>query len=120
VITPIVVTWNAVNPDGSVATGAMRFTLTSGMEDSGTGEAVLPTPIVGQVHQGQLLANPVGGGGYEPLVLLANDDSTTVPAMVTYTVHEELVAGSLPDWQLTVHHAAAAGTMDLSTQRPTP
>ena len=130
-LTPILITWGTgtapvVNPDGSSPSGAVQLTLVDGttlkpvtIEDTGTGETVLPTPIIGQLVSGQLLALPVGGGPYTPLSLIANDDPTTEPTGTCYLVHEELVAGSIPDWQFTVHHASAGGTESIASQRPT-
>lgn len=129
-LTPITITFGTglapvVNPDSSLASGALTFTLMLAgvpvtMQDSVSGELVLPSPIVAAIDQGQLLSNPAGGAGYEPFTLLANDDSTTLPVGTYYNVHEELVAGSLPDWPFTVHHASAGGVQSIASQRPVP
>jgi hypothetical protein len=129
-LTPITITFATgaapvVNADGSLATGGMIFTLSLAgapvsLEDSSTGETVLPTPIAAAVYQGHLLANPVGAGGYRPLVLLANDDPTSLPVATYYNVHEALAAGNEVDWELVVHHDAAGATQSLAAQRPTP
>lgn len=129
-LTPITITWGendspVVNPDGSVATGALTFVLMLdgqpvSIEDSVTGETAVPLPIVGAVNNGQLLANPVGGGPYTPLVLLANNDPTTVPVGTAYQVTEQLVAGNLPPWLYVVHFDAAGATQSVVSQRPTP
>ena len=128
-LTPITITFGdgdapVVNPDSSLANGAMTFTLTSSegvpisIEDSGTGETVLPVPQVAAVNNGQLLHYPVGGAGYTPFILLANDDVTTVPVGSYYLVHEELAAGNVDDWQFIVHAAAVDGFESLVSQRP--
>ncbi|MDE1905697.1 MAG: hypothetical protein KGH75_04525 [Rhodospirillales bacterium] len=129
-LTPITITFGegaapVTYPDGSTASGALTFTLvdpTTGLpetiSDSVTGETVEPLPIVGQVHDGVLQALPVGAGPYTPLVLLANDDPTTVPTSSVYLVHEELVAGSKPDWHFIVHYNAVGATQSIVSQRP--
>ena len=128
-LTPITITFASngqpvLNPDGGFASGALVFTLCSSagdpitIEDSTTGETVLPTPIVASVYQGQLLHLPVGGGPYTPFTLIANDDPTTTPTGTFYLVHEQLLAGNVPDWPFTVHHAASGGTQTIASQRP--
>ena len=94
----------------------------TGMEDTSTGEIVVPDLIQAVIFQGKLLVSPKGGGGYQPLVLLAVDDLTTVPAggVLAYTVTEQLTSGSLSPWQFKPSHSAVGGTVDISTQRPTP
>lgn len=94
----------------------------TGMTDSSTGEIVVPDPIQAVVYQGKLLVSPKAGGGYTPLVLLAVDDPTTLPSggVLAYTVTEQLTTGSLPAWQFRPSHSAVGGTVDISTQRPTP
>lgn len=126
-LTPITVTGLLANPDGSQPTGAMTFVLTDPgtglpvtMQDSGTGEIVVPQPVVASIQSGRLLANPVGAGPYGPLVLIANDDATTEPTDTVYMVTEQLTAGGIPPWPLTVHHLAPGGTLDISSQRPVP
>lgn len=94
----------------------------TGMTDSSTGQIVEPTPIQAVVFNGKLLISPRGGGGYQPVTLLAVDDTTTLPAggVLAYTVTEQLVAGSLAPWQFKPSHSAVGATVDISTQRPTP
>jgi hypothetical protein len=130
VLTLITVTGSLVNPDGSLPSGAMLFQLTNGagvptgMEDSSTHELVVPALITGIVYQGRLLWNSPGGGGYNPLVMYAVDDSTTLPTALVYTVTEKLAlpagVAQLGPWQFTPSHTAAGGTVDIGTQRPVP
>jgi hypothetical protein len=133
VITPITITGNLGNPDGSLPSGGMMFQLSqlvngiyvpTGIEDSGTGEIIVPQVVAGIVSQGKLLWNSPGGGGYNPLVLLANDDSTTLPVGTVYLVTEKLAVPmggvQVGPWPLTVHHNATNGTLDISSQRPVP
>jgi hypothetical protein len=93
------------------------------MKDSSTGELVVPQAVAGIVHDGVLLWNSPGGGGYNPLVLLANDDPTTLPVGTLYVVTEKLSvppSEQLAPWHFVVHYNALGGTLDISSQRPTP
>lgn len=126
-ITPITITWEVVNPDNATpVSGGVMFQLVDGSNepvtilDSGSGETVQPQPIPGIFVSGVLLAVANGGGGYPPLVLLANDDPTTLPVGTTYLVTEQLAYGSLPPWNLTVHHSSPGATLAIPSQRPTP
>lgn len=126
-LTPITITFGdgdepVINPDGSFASGSLVFTLyvdgvPASVTDSSTGETVLPTPIIGQLYQGQLLTQPRGGAGRQPLVLIANDDPATLPVGSYYNVEEKLTYGSLPDWELTVFSGSEGGTQPLTPQR---
>jgi hypothetical protein len=128
--TKITITGDYVAPDGSLVSGACIFQLqdpddvtkddASGMTDSVTGEIVVPQPVMGIIHQGKLLTNPAGGGGFIPLVLLAVDDPDTIPVNCFYLVTEKLTAGSLAPWKLTVHADAPNATLDIGSQRPQP
>jgi hypothetical protein len=127
--TPITITGDLVNPDGSLASGAFRFQLSQqvngiwvpcGMTDSSTGEVVSAAPIQTVWYQGKLLVSPQGGGGYQPVVLLATDDPTTLPTGLEYVVTEQLTAGSLPAWNFVLPHATSGGTLNIGTVRPTP
>lgn len=127
--TPITVTGNLVNPDGSPASGGMKFQLSQyvngvwvpcGMTDSSSGEVVSAAPIQAVWYQGKLLVSPQGGGGYLPLVLLATDDSTTLPTGLEYVVTEQLTAGGLDPWTFALPHTTPGGTLNIGTVRPTP
>lgn len=128
-LTPITITFGdgpapVIDPGGSFATGAITFTLMSSaglpisIEDSSTGETVLPVPQVAAVNNGQLLHSPVGGAGYTPFTLIANDDADTAPVGSYYLVHEQLAAGNVDDWQFIVHAASVGATESLVSQRP--
>ena len=128
--TPITVVGKIVHADGAAASGGLRFQLSepvvgggwqpAGMLDSATGQFVSPDPVQGVIFDGQLLRPPSGGGPYTPLVLYANDDPTTTPVGTVYVVTEQLTAGGIPPWPLTLSHTAAGGTVNLSAQRPVP
>jgi hypothetical protein len=129
VITPVTITGTFTNPDGSPTSGAIMFQLVdasgnpSGMVDSVTGQMVVPMVAAGIVHNGKLLWNAPGGGGYLPLVLLANDNATTLPTGTMYQVTENLAvppSEQVAPWQLIVHSAVLNATIDVSTQRPIP
>ena len=122
-LTPVTIEWSVLSPDNfTPVTGAMTFQLVDssgvvcGLEDSATGQSVAPSPVIGQVVNGVLLA--LLGGQYVPLVLLANDDPTTLPVGTAYLVTEQLSYGNLDPWNLTVHHASP--TLQLTSQRPIP
>jgi hypothetical protein len=124
-ITPITITGGPINnPDGTPASGSFTFQLVlagvaTGMAN-GT-ELVSPTTLVAVVYNGQLLTPPIGGGGYEPVELLANDDPGTTPTGTQYLVTEALSSGvNIDPWLLTVYHSSVGGTLDISSQRPTP
>lgn len=121
-LTPVTIVGLLINSDGSLATGGFTFQcMLAGVpvtiQDSGTGEIVVPGPIAAQVNNGNILAN---GPNNPPLVLIANDDPTTIPADTYYLVTEDLVAGGEDPWQLVVHHNAPGGVENIATQRPTP
>jgi hypothetical protein len=44
----------------------------------------------------------------------------TLPVGTVYQVTEQLVAGSLAPWHLTVLHASVGGIQQLAASRPTP
>lgn len=127
-LTPVTITFGGpgelvINDDGSPASGGVQFTLMLAgvpvsVTDSSSGETVLPKPVMAVVNNGELLSSPVGGGGYQPVTLIANDDAGTLPVGTYYLVHEELTTGNVADWQFTVHAAAPGGTQSLTSQRP--
>jgi hypothetical protein len=121
-LTPITITWDSVQPDGSRPSGGLMFTLALDsvpvtITDSVSGETVVPVTIAGQIYNGQLLSANTGN---PPLTLIANDDVDTVPVGTVYIVTEQLAAGSIAPWSLTVPHDSPDGTLDISSVRPTP
>jgi hypothetical protein len=121
-ITPVTITGSLSYPDGSKANGSFTFVLTLDGEPSGMvngTEMIAPLTIIGTWNDGELMISPVGGGPYEPLMLLAVDDPGTTPTGLVYTVTEQLGSGlGLPPWPLTVSHTSP--TLDISSQRPVP
>jgi hypothetical protein len=58
--------------------------------------------------------------GNPPLQLVANDDPTTEPVGTSYLVTEQLAAGNLDPWNLTVPYLAPGGVVNLGLHRPVP
>lgn len=110
--TLVTLTGTFIRPDQTAASGTATFTLTKAIQN-GTAE-VQPSPIVGVLSQtGQLVSQSL-----TPLVLVANDDTATVPAGSAYEVQLEIDGAPLEPFEIVIPHTAAAGTIDLSTLRP--
>jgi hypothetical protein len=129
VFTPVTVTGTIVHPDGSPSSGGLTFQLgqmvsgafvPGGMKDSSTNQQVSPDPVQAVIYQGRVLAPPVGGGGYNALILYAVDDPTTSPTGSVYQVVEQLTSGGIAPWTFSLSRLAAGGTVDLATLRPVP
>jgi hypothetical protein len=105
-VTIITVTARYANPDGTAASGTVKFKLSKPFANAST------------IYHGQTLAATLNGSGQISQSLAANDDAGTAPANTTYTVTEALVDTPEREYQISVPHAAPGGTIDLSALMP--
>jgi hypothetical protein len=100
--TPIRVTGSYKVPTGAGAVGTIHFALPVALVQPGT---VVPA--------GSVDVAPDATGAFS-IILLANDDPSTVPAGTAYLVTESL--GPVPrTYSIVVPRASASGTVDIST-----
>lgn len=92
---------------GDPLQGALTFTLTQAMTNSGV--TIPPEPVTVQLATGRFA-----------VALAATDDAGTVPQGVVYGVTEAIIGGQPRDYFIVAPAAAPGGTVDISTLMPGP
>lgn len=111
--TPITITMTDTRADQTPAQGTITATLSETIQNSGT--VIDPSPVVGTLNTQGQLKNSSG----QPFILVANDDPGTLPAGTVYRFVLQLDGAPVDQFEAIIPHTAAAGTIDLSTLRPT-
>lgn len=104
-LTTVIVTGTFERPDGTPAEGSVIATLTAPIKNGTT--SVVPTPEVGIIQAGKLLAQSLGA-----FSLIANDDVGTEPAGTEYVFVIELDGAPVREFFAVVPHTA--GTVDIT------
>lgn len=108
--TVITVTGHWEDATGNALTGYVEFVLTGAMQDSTNSEIINPTLIPAELVDGAISRT-----------LLANTDSTTLPASPDnqqYIVTERIAGSSRPPYLITVPYDAVDATVDISALAP--
>lgn len=105
---PIVVTGKFEDVQGNPQKGLVRFRLTAPMIDS-TDNLIVPATD----HIAALNAT-----GQISIVLLATDDTTTLPVGLGYVVTEEIWGAAAHQYTVAIPHTAPGATIDLADLAP--
>jgi lysophospholipase L1-like esterase len=105
--TQIAITASINRPNGESASGTVTATLSEPISN-GT-EIIEPTPVVGELVEGQLL-NQAG----EPFTLAANNDLGTEPSGSQYRFVLALDSAPIREFTAVVPHTAPEGKVDIT------
>ena len=106
--TTVTITGSYETPAGQPAQGVITATLSEPIQNGTT--QIDPTPIQGQIVDGQVMDN----SGELPFTLVANNDPATLPVGSSYQFTVELDNAPLQEFNAVVPYTAPSGTVDLS------
>lgn len=114
-LTPVRVVGQYLRYDGNPATtGTVTFQLTHAMMDSFTNEIIPAHPHVTYVNENGQILDQDGS----PIILPANDDPTTQPRNVAYTVVEEIGESTTRIYEIVISRLTPNLIFDLATASP--